>query len=87
MYFSRGYSSTVESVGQGAGGRERGKVQAGEKGARCRRERKGQGAGGRERGKVQAEDFEEGGVGVGGAKVKVRQVDGAKVGIFGDGGI
>jgi hypothetical protein len=33
------------------------------------------------------EDFEEGGVGVWGAKVKVGQVDCAKVGIFGDGGV
>jgi hypothetical protein len=33
------------------------------------------------------EDFEEGGVGVWGPKVKVGQVDCAKVGIFGDGGV
>jgi hypothetical protein len=33
------------------------------------------------------EDFEEGGVGVWGVKVKVGQVDCAKVGIFGDGGV
>ncbi len=33
------------------------------------------------------EDFQEGGVGVWGAKIKVGQVDCAKVGIFGDGGV